>query len=287
MVLKRSDLAWRALRWTRTTVVSGSIAVFVGPILWFALQAFQPGTAAGTYTDWTWRLAWGNFAQLFGVTSTGDYTSAVVLGFPSALINSVAIGLITGMFAAALAVPAGYVIGLRRPSWQSIFGLFGLVGLPPVVVIVPVLSLIRNLGLHDTYAGLVIVHVALVLPVTIAVIAAQDIRRVAAQNEIAALDGLPITTRLYRVTLGALLPAVVAAGALAFLLSYTEFFFALILSASKVRTAPVVTAGFQTLRGVQWGLVAAAAMTLMTPCIGTLLAMGIMRRVRMALGVKA
>lgn len=283
----RSLNTWRLLGLLRFAIVIASIAIFVGPIAWFGVQAFQPRVATGTYATWTWRLDITNFAQLFGSGAPGDYTSAIALGFPRALANSIVIALITGVCAVALALPAGYAIGLQRPlSWRSIIGLFGTIGLPPVVVIMPVLALIRTAGLHDTYAGLAIVHVAIALPLAIAVIAAQDIRRVAMQNEVAMLDGVPVMTRVYRLTLGAILPAVVAAGLLAFVLSYTEFFFALILTAGDVRTAPVVAAGFQTLRGVQWGLVAAAAMVLMTPCIGALIVLGGARRVRAALGVK-
>src|SRR5438046_2114074 len=112
MPRRNSDMSWRFVSACRTGIVFASIAIFVGPIVWFGLQALQPRMGTGT---WTWRLDLANFAQLFGRVAPSDYTSAVAVGFQRALLNSIVIALIATIFAIALAIPAGYSIGMRRP----------------------------------------------------------------------------------------------------------------------------------------------------------------------------
>src|SRR6185369_11576494 len=110
MHLRRRS-AWHVLGVLRSAIVIISLVIFVGPIIWFGVQALQPRMATGTYAAWTWRFDLANFAHLFGSSAPGDYTSAVALGFPRALTNSIVIALLTAVCTIALALPAGYMIG--------------------------------------------------------------------------------------------------------------------------------------------------------------------------------
>ena len=70
-------------------------------------------------------------------------------------------------------------------------------------------------------------------------------------------------------------PGLLAAGILAFILSWNEFLFALILTGKATNTLPVGLAGFQTQRGVDIALLSAATVVTILP---VLLVLPFMRR---------
>jgi len=139
--------------------------------------------------------------------------------------------------------------------------------LPVVVIVMPVLAMAVASALTDSVLGLALVHGALGLPLVIVVVAVQPIWPIQRLCEQASLDGLSTIRQFTVIVFPALFPAILAGAVLAFLTSWNEFFFALVLSGERIRTAPVVIAGFQTLRGVQWGLVAAASTAMILPVV--------------------
>jgi len=60
-------------------------------------------------------------------------------------------------------------------------------------------------------------------------------------------------------------PGVLAAGLLAFILSWNEFLFALIISGAQTNTLPVGLSSFQTHRGVDIALLSAATICAILP----------------------
>jgi ABC-type glycerol-3-phosphate transport system permease component len=273
----------RVLILARNVVVGAALLIVLAPLLLFYAQAFRPPSGTGTVPAAQSGVSTANFSALFGRVPNGGVTSGVAYGFGRTILNSLATAVLVAVMTLIVGSPAGLAIG-RGGSlrWQSILALFGAVGVPPVVIVIPVLLLLRQLGLYGTRASIVVVHVALALPLAIAIVASQDVRLLQRQDEVASLDGLPRFWRVRRLAVPALAPALAVAGLLSFLMSYTEFFFALILTTPETRTAPVVIAGFETIRGVQWGLVSAAAVVLTLPgflVLGVLWSLARLRRV--------
>ena len=99
--------------------------------------------------------------------------------------------------------------------------------LPPVAVVLPIFLLYRNLGLHDTRFGLVIVYTVFTLPVTVWMIYAYFRQMPGSMEEAALVDGCTRWQAFWRVAVPLAAPGIAAATVFAFIACWTEFFFAL------------------------------------------------------------
>lgn len=261
-----------------------AIAWSSAPVVWFVFQSVATGSdlQAGLSAQAV-SLTTKNYSRLFASTPEALYAS-VAVDFPEALANSTLIAAGSTGLALLIGTPAGLAIGqMGRRKWRLLGFIVGTRILPPVVLVIPVFLLASRTGLYDTRVGLYLVHAAIALPVVVAVIAAQVDPRLVLLWNMASLDGIRLVTRLHRIALPLLAPGVATATLLAFVTSWGEFFFALGLGGPQIQTAPVVLAGFQTIRGVQWGLVAAAATVMTIPVLVVAFALTGLRPLRQAL----
>ncbi len=83
----------------------------------------------------------------------------------------------------------------------------------------------------------------------------------------AEVGGLPPFRAFRQVVLPLSLPGLLAAGIFAFVLSWNEFLFALILTGRESRTMPVALASLMTSQGNQVGAICAATITMMVPIV--------------------
>jgi hypothetical protein len=94
-------------------------------------------------------------------------------------------------------------------------------------------------------------------------------------EEAALVDGASQSAILRHIVLPLLMPGVVAASLLSGMLAWNEFLFALTLTRSAAKTAPVGISEFTNMYGTQWGSLTAAATVTVAPI---LLATMILRR---------
>ena len=86
-------------------------------------------------------------------------------------------------------------------------------------------------------------------------------------EQAARIDGATRFEAFVKIAVPVAAPGLLAAGLLAFILSWNEFLFALILTGKATNTLPVGLAGFQTQRGVEIALLAAATMVAIVPVL--------------------
>ena len=89
----------------------------------------------------------------------------------------------------------------------------------------------------------------------------------AALEEAAWLDGCGIWSAFWHVTLPLTRPGLVATAVLCFIFSWSDFFFALILTRTQAVTAPVAIVNFLQYDGWEWGKIAAAGCLVMLPVL--------------------
>jgi len=148
-----------------------------------------------------------------------------------------------------LGTMAGYA--LARFRFRGRGGLLGLYlssrMLPGIALIVPLYLTIKNLGLLDHLAALIVTYVSFTLPFTIWLLKNyfQTIPR--SLEEAALMDGCSWFQMMRRVLLPAAFPGLVAAGMFAFMTAWSDYLFAVILTSTPAaKTLPVVVAGFAT-----------------------------------------
>lgn len=138
--------------------------------------------------------------------------------------------------------------------------------LPGASVIIPLFQLLQAAGLYDTSFGLILVHTAVLLPFVIWLLYGffQTIPRDI--EDAALIDGCSRMEALRRVILPLALPGIGATALFAFLGSWNEFFFALILTSSdSTRTIPVGIGLFVGEYLDVWNQMAAAAVLFSLP----------------------
>jgi multiple sugar transport system permease protein len=137
--------------------------------------------------------------------------------------------------------------------------------LPPVAIGIPLYLIIRNLGLLDSFVAVVMAHSAFILPMGVWIMTSFFDRIPRDIEQAAKVDGAsPLQAFLY-VTLPVSSPGIGAAAILAFIFSWNEFFYSLVLTGSNTRTMTVALASFQGALQLEWGYLAAAAVVTVFP----------------------
>ena len=86
-------------------------------------------------------------------------------------------------------------------------------------------------------------------------------------EEAAFMDGASYFQAFYQICLPVALPGIAAAGILAFMFSWNEFLFSLVLAGQSVRTVPVGLYGFVGYQQIQWGSLSAGAILMLIPVL--------------------
>lgn len=228
------------------------------PIIWALILAFRP-------TTHLFEPIWESPTQL----TLDNFDTLIGSDFPKALFNSLITAGLSTIFALILGVPAGFALakGKSKKKFIASWALLLLRMAPPVGFVIPLFLIYVNVGLLDTWFGLIAAYMVLTLPLvvwsswtTMAQIPDELI-------EAALLDGASIFQALIKVVLPAARPGLVATAVLAFLISWNDFFFALIITRGSTVTAPVAIMNFVSYASVNWGSIAMASIALTIPTI--------------------
>jgi multiple sugar transport system permease protein len=183
------------------------------------------------------------------------------------LLNSSVTALASALLVLLIAVPVTYAIvrfrtgGFLLPAW-----ILGTYVMPPVVVSIPIFTMVKMVGLTNTLPGLIVVHMMLNLPIAVWLMDSY-FRQIPKELEFAAwVDGYSKLRTLVRVVVPLIKPGVMVAGIINLILSWNEFLFALILTYSeKSNTFPIGISLFVGEHGLQFGQMSAAALAGIVP----------------------
>lgn len=240
----------------RRVLISVALVVVAFPYAWVVLASFKtaadlnvPTTVLFTPTLDNWR----------DVAAGGVYRAAFM---------SVLVGLITVGISIVAGTLAAYTISRWKTGGSPTrFGILLSQVMPPGVLVVPLFLIAFTLGMRDTPVALVASHLTFVLPVvTWFMIGFFDAVPLELEEQ-ALVDGLGRREAFTRVVLPQVLPGLGAAAIFAFVLSWNDLFYALILAGGNARTLPVAIAGFNTFRGVELGAMAAAILVSVVPVL--------------------
>jgi len=190
-------------------------------------------------------------------------------GVVASLINSVSTAGISTLLSLALAVPAAYGITRFRTVEGRVFIMIALAArmVPPVAIGLPLVAMTRSLHLIDTPAGLAIAHTTISLPLSIWLMASFFEAVPESLDEAARVDGCGRIGALWHVVLPIVRGGLAVTAIFAFLASWNEFLFALLLTAVNAQTTPIVIANFQTQFGLDWGPMTALATLYSVPVV--------------------
>jgi multiple sugar transport system permease protein len=251
---KRSTVA--AL-WAALVLV---VALFGFPFVYLVLTSFKTPSDAIAIPPAVLPRAW----------SLQNYTAALQApGVVASFVNSLSTALISTTLSIGLAVPAAYGITRFASRAGRVFMSATLVTrmVPPVAIGIPLVAMTATLGLRDTPTGLGLAHATISLPLSIWLLCSFFEAVPTELEEAARVDGCGRLRALWSVILPVVSGGVAVTAIFAFLASWNEFLFALLLTATRGQTTPIVIANFQTQFGLQWGPMTALACLYSVPVV--------------------
>jgi len=183
--------------------------------------------------------------------------------------NSLIIAVITDIIVLFAASMAGYALARFkiRKKEDLAFWILSNSMMPPIAIILPLYILFSRVRLLDTYLGITIVFTAFNLPFAIWLMRSFFEDLPIELEEAALVDGATRLGAFFRVTLPLVKPGMVACAIYTFVMCINEFFFAFVLTGSRVKPAAVAILNFLPtgVRGTLYGQAAVASILIMIP----------------------
>jgi multiple sugar transport system permease protein len=196
-------------------------------------------------------------------------------GFVKSLWNSTILTVTTTVATLVVGVPAGYAFARGKFVGRRFLGAFLLFSrmVPPVIFIIPLFLFFHDLHLVGTFTGMTLAYMTGLLPFAIWMTASyfQDVPT--ELEDAARIDGATRWQAFRLVALPLALPGVVSVGLLCAIAAWSEYFIPLILAGPNTTPATVGIVNFIGVDTINWGAMAAGALTLVVPVfVATILA---------------
>lgn len=236
--------AMAPIYWMATIALKREIEQFASPPLWFT---FEPTLE--------------HFRDAFLARGFGRY-----------LLNSTIVATLSALAALMLGTPAAYALARLREAerWgeRLSFWILSARMLPPIVTVVPLFLMMRDAGLLNSPAALIIVYTGFNLPFVIWMMRGFFAEIPAELEEAAMMDGASRMRAFLRVVLPLAAPGLAATAVFCLIVAWNEFLFALVLTQTDASiTLPVGIASRVTQYEIRWGAMSAAGAVAMIPVL--------------------
>ena len=203
----------------------------------------------------------------------GSQSNDPVIGF---LGTSLIISVTATILALTLGVMCAYALGRFRigGSFLSMW-ILSQRFLPPIALVVPLFMMFRQLGLLDTYAGLIMLYTVFSIPIVVWLMLGYIETAPRELEEAAYVDGAGYWTAFRRIALPVLAPGLSVAAVFTFIFIWNEYVLALQLAGDKVATITVYLPRLRSAIAELYGEIAAASLLSVLPAI---LFAGVMQR---------
>jgi multiple sugar transport system permease protein len=242
---------------------------FLFPLFWVFLMSFQTNEQILRIPpSVVFEPTLGNYIALI----SGKLESAagtLEIPFMRNLGNSVLLSGVSVALALVLGVPAAYAFArFRFRLGENIaFTLLSFRFAPPLLVLLPLSLYFQDLGLNDTYTGLIWVYQLIALPLILWIVRGY-FEDISPDIEHAyRIDGHSWWRTFTRIALPLAGPGIAAAALLAFIFCWNNFIFALILASADKQPVTVGALAFVTASGIQYGQIAAAVILSILPTL--------------------
>jgi ABC-type glycerol-3-phosphate transport system permease component len=183
-------------------------------------------------------------------------------GFGRFIVNSLIICITATALSTLVSILAAYVFSRFDFRFKrTLFGavLFGQI-FPWIVLVNPLFIVFARTGLTNGYAGMIFCYMTIGIPFSIYVLTGYLATIPRSLDEAATIDGASRLQIVWRIIVPIMMPGIVATATYAFLVSWTEYLFALaFLTDTDMKTLPLGLYQFFGDDRVDWGAVMAAS----------------------------
>jgi polyol transport system permease protein len=236
--------------------------LFFFPVFWMVLNSFKEEQDANTSPKLFFSPTLDRYRDVSNST-------AGLLSFKEAFMNSFWIVMVSTVVVLILAIPAAYALAIRPvPKWRDVLFFFiSTKFLPVVASILPLWILARDYDLLNTRLVLMILYTGMNLPLAVWMLRSffQEIPR--ELIEAAEIDGAGLKGQLASVILPIAAPGIAATALLCVIFAWNEYFYAVQLNPAGASTIPIwVTTNIST-RGNFLAKLSAASVLAILPVV--------------------
>jgi multiple sugar transport system permease protein len=236
------------------------VGIMLFPLYWMANASLQ---AQWALLDPSPR--WLPFPPLID-----GYKSAAGSQWPH-IVTSCAVASAAALLSLAVAAPCAYALVVFRMRWTTFFILLMLIAqmLPHIVMANALYAIYAQLGLLDTYYGLILADSTMGVPFAILILRAFMASLPRTLVEAALCDGLGYWGVFFHIVLPLSRNGLITSGLFCFLFAWSDFIFALTLS-TRQKIVPITLGIYDFIgtHGTDWnGIMATAVMASVPPIV--------------------
>ena len=195
------------------------------------------------------------------ITGPSDYVNRLRNSLIIAGLSTVA-SVVLGLFAAY-----AFSRFTVRGKDDLLFFILSTRMLPAVVVTIPLFLMYRQLSLHDTHLGMILLYTVFNLSFSVWLLKGfiDEIPR--EYEEAALVDGYTRLQAFFKIVLPQAVTGIAATTVFCLIFAWNEYAFALMLTSEKARTAPPSIATMLGRGGIEWSAIAAGSLGFLIPVV--------------------
>ena len=241
-VRPRRAKRYRVQRWIGNALTYGALALalvfFLGPFFWIVTTSLKGNDDFFAYPP-VWipdQPSLAHYVRLFTNSNGLRYFS-----------NSLVIASLSMIAALVVSLPTAYSIARWRfgGGFLSVF-LLVLRMLPAIALIIPIYLMYRAIGLTNSYLGLIILYTVTYIPFAVWLMVGFLRDFPVEIEEAAQIDGCSRLGALVRVVVPIVAPGLAVVALFAFIATWNEFLFAIVLTGIETKTMMVLVTSFTT-----------------------------------------
>ncbi len=247
-------------RFLIVAVVVISFFFVIFPIYYLILTAFKPlDLMFNVPPKFYFKPSFSAFETVLGEGKAGLYL------FNSFIVTT--ISTVCAVFLGGLAAFVLALVNIRGKKWLY-FTILITRMYPPVTTLIPIYMIMQMLKLVDHYPALILPYVGTQMALATMIMLSYYKDLPVSIFESAMLDGCGSLGLFLRFGLPLSKSGLIASGVLIFVLNWNEFLFAMALTSTRIRTAPVALTAYLEQEGlVQWGSMAAMGSLMTVPIV--------------------
>lgn len=232
------------------------IVPFLFPFVWMALSSFKHQTdIIRIPPTWTFTPTLIHYSEVFEQHDFARY-----------MWNSAVIAAGSTLFSLLLGLPAAYSIARFKQDRIALMILAARI-VPGITFLIPWFMIFSKLRIVDTYTSLILSHMLVGMPFIIWVMTPFFAALPRELEEAAIVDGATRQEAFLRILLPMTGPGIITSSILAFMFSWNNFMFAVVLTGARTKTLPIAIFNFMAYSEIDWGGLMAAAVVITLPII--------------------
>jgi len=237
------------IKWVTFTVAIIIVAIELFPIFIIMSNGFKRDLDIRNSNPFSFKPTLYSYKKVFQKSDfLPSIKNSLIVG-----ISSTAISLLVGSM-------ASYGISRFRFKGRKVLSYSFLVSrmIPQIALAVPLFMVFDSLSMTDSYISLILAHTSFNIPYVIWLLLPFFSSISISFEEAARVDGCNRKQIFWKIFLPLTAPGLVVAAVFAFIMSWNEYIYALVLTGNTTKTAPISVNGFMGQYAPKWGQLAAA-----------------------------